>query len=111
MAMEKGWMMTTRQPNTSSVIEYTNVLITYVGKVRVRDRYYDHYENQVVTRRAFYSNSKGYYDSKDKWIETPNGYFSVPQYWAMWDGELLPHTFYQYPRVMPHEVIKWKYDN
>jgi hypothetical protein len=95
--------------------EYQNVMLTYEGNVRVRDKYYDHYEKQVVTRRAFYSKSNGYYDSKDQWIETPNGYFSVPQYWQDFtfsDGKvaLLPHTFYSYGRVLPENIIKWVYD-
>lgn len=95
--------------------EHQNVMINYKANVRVRDKYYDHYEEQIVTRRAFYSNSNGYYNSKDEWIETPNGYFSVPQYWQNFtfsDGTiaLLPHTFYSYGRVLPQNIIKWEYD-
>lgn len=84
--------------------EYQTVMITYKGKVRVRDKYYDHYEEQVVTRKAFYSKSDGFYDRQDNYIKTPNGYFSVPQYWR--NG--LPHTFYHYPRVYPENIIKWE---
>lgn len=93
--------------------EYVNVMITYSTTERVSDRYYGHIETFIVTRRAFYSNSNGYYDAKDQWIETPNGYFSVPQYWQDFtfsDGSvaLLPHTFYQYARVLPGNIIKWE---
>ncbi len=90
--------------------EYQNVMITYVGDVRVRDGYYDHYEKQEVTRRAFYTKSDGYYDNTDKWINTPNGFFHVPQYWQEWNGSLLPHGFYSYGRVLPNKIIKWKID-
>jgi hypothetical protein len=95
--------------------EYQNVMITYIGKVRVRDKYYDHYESQKVTRRAFYTKSDGYYDRNDNWIDTPEGYFHVPQYWQEWtfnDGTsaLLPHTFYHLGRVFPKEIIKWEID-
>lgn len=94
--------------------EYQNVMITYVGLVRVRDKYYDHYEKQIVTRRAFYCNSNGYYDRNDNWIETPNGYFHVPQDWQNWtwpDGTitLAPKGFYHYGRVLPDKVIEWKF--
>lgn len=91
--------------------EYQNVMITYIGTVRVRDKYYDHNETMQVTRRAFYSKSSGYYNSKDEWVETPNGYYSVPQYWRMWKGSLLPHTFYHHARVLPENIIKWELDN
>lgn len=93
--------------------EHKTVNITYIGKVRVRNKYYDHEEERQVTRKAVYSKSSGYYDKNDNYIETPNGYFSVPQYWKKWtfsDGttSLLPHGFYSYPRVMPEDVIKWE---
>ena len=88
--------------------EYTNVMITYLGKVRVRDNYYDHYKEQIVTRRAFYTKSNGYYDKQDNWVNTPNGYFHVPQYWQEWNGALLPHTFYHLGRVLPEYIIKWE---
>lgn len=96
-------------------IEHRNVMITYEGEVTVRDKYYDRKEKAIVTRRAFYSKSNGYYNRKDEWVETPNGYFSVPQYWTTqyWeDGttSLMPETFYQYPRVFPDQVIEWRYD-
>lgn len=93
--------------------EYQNVLITYITNVRVRDKYYDHYEKQQVTRRAFYSKSDGYYDSKGNWIDTPDGYFHVPQYWCEWSykngtTDLLPETFYHHGRVYPKDIIKWE---
>ena len=94
---------------------YVNVMITYVGTVYVPDRYYGTYEKRVVTRRAFYTKSNGYYDRKDNWIDTPDGYFCVPQYWREFthsDGTtaLLPHTFYSYGNVLPKDVQKWEYD-
>ena len=90
--------------------EYVNVMITYEGKVRVRDKYYGHYEDQIVTRRAFYSKSDGFYDRQDNWVETPEGYFHVPQYWQEWNGKLLPHTFYHLGRVYPKDIIAWELD-
>lgn len=93
--------------------EYQNVMITYGGTVYVPDKYYGKYETQVVTRRAFYSNSKGYYNSKDEWIETPEGYFCVPQYWENFSfingtSALLPGAFNSFGRVLPKDVIKWE---
>lgn len=88
--------------------EYVNVLITYSCDVYVRDKYYGHTEFRTVTRLAFYSKSNGYYDSKDKWIETPQGYFSVPKMFQQWKGSLLPHTFQQYTRVTPDKIEKWE---
>ena len=69
--------------------EYVNVLITYSCDVYVRDKYYGHTEFRTVTRLAFYSKSNGYYDSKDKWIETPQ-------------------AFQQYARVTPDKIEKWE---
>lgn len=94
-------------------IECQNVMITYVGNVMVRDKYYDHYEKQKVIRRAFYSKSDGYYNRNDEWINTPDGFFHVPQYWQEWtwsDGvsSLMPHGFNHYGRVLPKDVIKWE---
>lgn len=96
--------------------EYHNVMITYKAEVTVPDGYYGRREVQTVTRRAFYSKSRGYYDKGDKWIETPDGYYSVPQFWQDFtfsDGAtvLLPHTFYSYGRVLPDNIIKWEYDS
>lgn len=91
--------------------EYQNVLITYEGSVKIRDKYYDHYEKQIVTRRAFYSTSNGYYDNKDNWINTPKGYFHVPQYWENYKGSLMPCGFYHLGRVLPEKVIKWTLKN
>ena len=90
--------------------EHQNVMITYLGKVRVRDKSYDHYEEQIVTRRAFYTKSNGYYNRKDEFVDTPGGYFHVPQYWREWRGALLPHTFYHLGRVFPKDIIKWEID-
>lgn len=91
--------------------EYKNVMITYIGAVRVRDKYYDHYEQQEVTRRAFYSKSDGYYDNSDNWIETPEGYYNVPQYWTTYNGYLVPRGFWSYGRVLPSNIISWKYES
>lgn len=95
--------------------EYANVMITYEGIVHVPDKYYGRDEKTIVTRRAFYCKSDGYYDRKDNFIPTPDGYFSVPQFWEYFtfsNGEkaLLPYTFYQYPRVLMKDIIKWEYD-
>lgn len=95
-------------------IECVNVMLTYETTI-CRGVYGEVKTKEVVTRRAFYCKSNGFYDSKDNWIETPNGYFSVPQYWQDFtfsDGTtaLLPHTFYSYGRVYPENIIKWEYD-
>lgn len=92
--------------------EYENVMITYKTTIS-SGPYGDTKTQEVVTRRAFYSKSDGYYDSRDNWVETPDGYFSVPQYWRNWtfsDGTvaLLPHTFYHYGRIPPKNIIKWE---
>ena len=88
--------------------EYVNVLITYSCDVYVRDKYYGHTEFRTVTRLAFYSKSNGYYNSVDKWIETPEGYFSVPKMFQKFKGSLLPYTFQQYARVAPDKIEKWE---
>lgn len=93
--------------------EYTNVMITYEGMVRYNS--YGDRRKEVVTRRAFYSKSNGYYNSSNEWVNTPEGYFNVPQYWSNWtfsDGTsaILPQRFSNYGRVLPNEVIGWKYD-
>ena len=94
--------------------ECVNVMLTYKAVIR-RGVYGEQKSIETVTRRAFYSKSNGYYDSKDNWIETPNGFFHVPQYWQNFtfsDGTiaLLPHTFYSYGRIRPENIIGWKYD-
>lgn len=94
----------------SNLIDGCNVMLTYKGSVRVSDGGYGRHEKQVVTRMAVFSSSSGYYDSKDNWIETPNGFFHVPQYWKTWtwsDGtqSLMPETFYSLGRVLPENVI------
>lgn len=94
---------------------YMTVKITYKASVHVPDKYYGHVENMIVTRKAFYTNSDGYYNRKNEWIETPNGFFHVPQYWAPFtfsDGTtaMLPDTFYSYGRVMPSNIISWECD-
>ena len=93
---------------------YKNVFITYTDSVYVPDKYYGHYETQKVTRRAFYSDSDGFYDRSDKWIETPIGYFSVPQSWGTFtfsDGTkaLLPQGFNSHGRVFPMRINSWVY--
>lgn len=94
--------------------EYTNVMITYEAEISY-GAYGIQKRKEIVKRRAFYSKSDGFYNSQDQWVETPNGYFSVPQYWQDFtfsDGTtaLLPHTFYQYPRVYPENIIKWEFE-
>ena len=88
--------------------EYVNVLITYSCDVYVRDKYYGHNEFGTVARLAFYSKSDGYYNSTGKWIETPEGYFSVPKMFQKFKGSLLPHTFQQYTRVTKKKKKKWE---
>lgn len=88
--------------------EMENIMVTFIGKVLVRDKYYDHYENHTITRRGFYSKSKGYYNPRDQWISTPNGYVSVPPSWKIFNDILLPHGWVGY-RVLPEEIIKWEY--
>jgi hypothetical protein len=90
--------------------EYQNIMITYIATVRIPDKYYGHDEVMEVTRRAFYCKSDGYYNRKDEYVKTPNGYFSVPQYWQELKGSLLPHSFYSYGRVLPENIIKWELD-
>ena len=95
--------------------EMVNVMITYRGSVVVRDKYYDHKEDQIVTRRAFYSKSDGFYDQQDNWVTTPNGFFHVPRDWREWtysDGTtaLMPEGFWHYGRVYPEDVISIKPD-
>lgn len=93
-------------------VEYQNVMVTYMGSVYVPDKYYGKYVTQKVTRRGFYHKSNGFYNSKDQWVETPDGYFSIPQKWKtfhFYDGTaaLLPDGFYG-ARVMPDKVISWR---
>ena len=87
--------------------EYETVLLTYDAVIR-SGPYGMEKSTQTVTRKAFYTKSDGYYDDKDRWIETPNGYFHVPQYWRRFNGVLMPHTFYSYGRVLPEDIIKWE---
>ena len=89
--------------------QYQNVMITYIATVRV-NHWSDRRVPKKVTRRAFYCESKGYYNSKDEWISTPNGYFSVPCNWQMYKGNLLPHGFNTYGRINPNHVTKWEFD-
>jgi hypothetical protein len=89
--------------------EMKNVMVTFKGSVYVRDKYYGHYEEQVITKRGFYSTLlKGYYNAKNEWIDIPEGYFSIPPSWKKFKGILLPHGWGGY-RVRPNEVIKWEY--
>jgi len=81
--------------------EYEVVMITYIGQVRTSTGCY---KEELVTRKAFYSKSSGYYDKGNRWIDTPDGYFSIPRYWR----DDMPNTFYHYPRVLPENVIKWR---
>ena len=90
-----------------------NVMLTYRGKVYVPDKYYGKWEEQVVTRRAIYYKTDGYYNIKDEWIETLDGYFSVPTSWKIqtWsDGtaSLMPEGFSIHARVPLEDAIKWE---
>ena len=94
--------------------EHQNVMITYKADVRVNS-YSDRTRKEVVTRRAFFSKSDGFYNKEDIWVETPNGFFHVPQFWGSFtysDGttSLLPKGFNHYPRVYPEQIIKWEYE-
>ena len=93
--------------------EYKDVMLTFKGMVYVPDKYYGDWKSQVVTKRAFYHKSDGYYDTKNNWIETPNGYFSVPPRYKMFypiSGEptLLPDGWGGH-RVTPDKAIEWTY--
>ena len=92
--------------------EYENVWITYMAKIRTGP-YRERVIMEQVTRMSFYTKSSGYYDNTDAWINAPDGYFCVPQFWQNFtfsDGSvaLLPHTFYSYGRVDPKDVIDIK---
>lgn len=69
---------------------YKDVMVTFVGTFYVRDKYYGHYETFQTTKRGFFHNSKGYYNSKDEWVDTPNGYFSIPSRYEEFKGVLVP---------------------
>lgn len=95
--------------------EYQNVFITYEAEIGYGP-YGIEKRKEIVRRRAFYSNSKGYYDRNNQWIETDGGYFSVPQFWDWFyysDGTkaILPKGFSSYPKVFPSQIIKWECDN
>lgn len=81
---------------------YQNVLITYKRP-------------DIVTRRVFYTPSDGYYDRSDNWIDTPNGYYQVPQYWFIFtpiSGKYIslgPEGMYSYGRVLPNDIDDWIY--
>lgn len=87
--------------------EYQNVMVTFEGTVYVPDKYYGKHEIQTITKRGFYHKSNGYYNSKDQWIETPNGYFSIPHSWRLFNGVLLPHGWGGH-RIAPENVIEWR---
>lgn len=93
--------------------EYRNVMLTYEAIIRY-GIYGEKRRNEIVTRRAFYCKSNGFYDLNNNWVETPNGYFLVPIYWQPFtfsNGEtaLLPYKFTNI-RVYPENIIKWEYD-
>ena len=90
-----------------------NVMLTYIGNVYVPDKCYGKWEKKEVTRRAIYYKTDGYYDIHDNWIETLDGYFSVPTRWKMhaWsDGtsSLMPEGFGIHDRVKLEDAIKWE---
>lgn len=66
-----------------------------------------------VTKRGFWVNSTGYYNSRDEWIVPPDGgYFSVPQYWQNWtwrDGVTIPAPRgFWHRKVYLSEAISWR---
>ena len=86
-----------------------NVILTYIGTVYVPDKYYGKFIKEKVIRWAIYFKSTGFYNGKDEWIDTPNGYFSVPKDWGYFNGVLLPKGFNIYDRVLTENIIKWEY--
>lgn len=84
---------------------YKNVMVTFKKEFR-SGPYGDTKEIREVTMRGFYTDTDGYYNAYGDWIETPNGKFSIPNEWAMFNGVLLPHGLGGI-RVLPEDVIKW----
>ncbi len=94
-------------------IQMKNVMVTFKGKVYVRDRYYGYYEDQIITKRGFFhkwetSTLNGYYNATNQWISMPDGYFSGPPRWKEFNGVMLPDGWGGH-RVDPKNVIKWEY--
>jgi len=93
---------------------YKNVWLTY--KAYVTSGVYGEVRTlTTVRRRAFFTKSDGYYNQRNEWIETPEGFYHVPRYWQEYtwsDGttSLAPQTFQSYGRVLHENVIKWEYD-
>lgn len=86
---------------------YVDVMVTY-EKNFYSGPYRDTVTKQTVTRRGLYSNSDGYYDARNNWVETPNGLFMIPEEWKTFNGKLMPHGWHP-DRVRPENVIKWEY--
>jgi len=99
--------MTTPRP-------YATIWLTYNAEIR-SGVYGEVKRIETVRRRAFYSDSDGYYNKQNEWINTPNGMYQVPQFWSNFtlsDGSVIivPHTFHSFGRVMPENIISWEYD-
>lgn len=93
---------------------YATIWLTYNAEIR-SGVYGEVKRIEAVTRRAFYSDSEGYYNHQNEWINTPNGMYHVPQFWTNFtlsDGSVIivPHTFYSLGRIMPEDIISWEYD-
>jgi len=84
-----------------------NVMVTYMKEFG-----YGHYgiekRMEQVTKRGFLTDSDGYYNKRDQWIETPEGYYAVPPSWQEFKGILLPHGWGG-DRLNNNEVLKWVY--
>jgi hypothetical protein len=94
-------------------IPMKNIMVTFRGRVYVRDKYYGHYEEQVITKRGFFhkyetDSLNGYYDAANRWVAMPGGYISVPPRWKEFNGTLLPDGWGGH-RVKLEDVIKWEY--
>jgi len=88
--------------------EMVDVMVTFKGTVYVPDKYYGKHEIQTITKRGFYHKSDGYYNSKDEWIDTPDGFFSIPPRYKSFKGVMLPDGWGGH-RVKPEDCIKWEH--
>lgn len=80
--------------------------VTYTGMARYNA--YGDSRPAKVRRLGIFADSDGYYNAQDEFISTPDGYFTFPQYFQLWDGVLLPHTFYSLGRVLPTKADSWE---
>ena len=95
---------------------YQTVMITYRTYVGYGP-YGDIKKLETVKRKAFYTKSSGYYDSKDNWVSLPDdGSFQVPQKWGdvhtiSGNTMHLPIGKHNYGRVLFKDIIKWEVIN